>query len=65
MATYVSHFNTFTTGKPFREWRGVHAGRLRCVGRAPDGLRWEMGIRPGTRPLMTYPSGDLVDRMDH
>jgi arylsulfatase A-like enzyme len=27
MATYVSHFNTFTTGKPFREWRGVHAGQ--------------------------------------
>ena len=27
MATYVSHFNTFTTGKPFREWRGVHSGK--------------------------------------
>jgi arylsulfatase A-like enzyme len=26
MGTYVSHFNTFTTGKPFREWRGVHTG---------------------------------------
>jgi arylsulfatase A-like enzyme len=27
MATYVSNYNTFTTGKPFREWRGVHTGR--------------------------------------
>ncbi len=30
----------------FHHLRGVHAGLLRCVGRAPDGLRWEMGIRP-------------------
>ena len=27
MGTYVSHYNTFTTGKPFLEWRGVHTGR--------------------------------------
>jgi hypothetical protein len=39
--------------------RGVHAGLLRCVGRAPDGLRWEMGIRPGRAPLYVYRSGDV------
>jgi arylsulfatase A-like enzyme len=27
MGTYVSHYNTFTTGKPYLEWRGVHTGR--------------------------------------
>jgi hypothetical protein len=43
----------------FHHLRGVHAGLLRCVGRAPDGLRWEMGIRPGRTPLLAYCSGDI------
>jgi hypothetical protein len=43
----------------FHHLRGVHAGLLRCVGRAPDGLRWEMGIRPGRAPLLVYRSGDI------
>jgi hypothetical protein len=37
-------------------------GRLptegQCEGRAPDGLTWQMGIRPGAAPLATYTSGD-------
>jgi hypothetical protein len=43
----------------FHHLRGVHAERLRCLGRAPDGLTWQMGIRPGVAPLITYRSGDL------
>jgi hypothetical protein len=43
----------------FHHLRGVHAGLLRCVGRSPDGLRWELGIRPGRKPLATYWSGDI------
>jgi len=43
----------------FHHLRGVHAGLLKCVGRAPDGLWWEMGIRPGAAPLAAYRSGDL------
>jgi hypothetical protein len=43
----------------FHHLRGVHARRLRCVGRAPDGLTWQMGIRPGAAPLAVYRSGDL------
>jgi hypothetical protein len=43
----------------FHHLRGVHAGLLRCVGRAPDGMRWDMGIRPGVTPLLSYRSGDL------
>jgi hypothetical protein len=27
--------------------RGVHAGRVRVIGSAPDGLRFELGLRPG------------------
>jgi hypothetical protein len=44
----------------FHHLRGVHAGLLRCVGRAPDGLRWELGIRPGVTPLLAYRSGDIL-----
>ena len=43
----------------FHHLRCVHAGLLRCVGRAPDGLRWKMGIRPGVTPVLAYRSGDL------
>jgi hypothetical protein len=42
----------------FHHLRGVHGGRLRCTGRAPDGLTWQIGIRPGAPPLVTYTSGD-------
>jgi hypothetical protein len=44
----------------FHHLRGVHAGRLRCVGRAPDGLTWQMGIRAGAPPLLSYRSGDIL-----
>ncbi len=43
----------------FHHLRGVHAGLLRCTGKAPDGLRWELGIRPGITPLLAYRSGDV------
>jgi hypothetical protein len=42
----------------FHHLRGIHAQRVRCVGRAPDGLTWQIGIRPGAAPLATYTSGD-------
>jgi hypothetical protein len=47
------------SGRLPTEGEGVHAGLLRCVGRAPDGLRWEMGIRPGVTPRLAYRSGDI------
>jgi hypothetical protein len=43
----------------FHHLRGVHAGLVRCQGPAPDGLRWEMGIRSGAAPRLAYRSGDL------
>jgi hypothetical protein len=42
----------------FHHLRGIHAQRIKCEGRAPDGLTWQMGIRPGAAPLATYTSGD-------
>jgi hypothetical protein len=43
----------------FHHLRGVHAERVRCAGQAPDGLTWQMGIRPGAAPLVAYRSGDV------
>ena len=42
----------------FHHLRGIHAQRIRCAGRAPDGLTWQIGLRPGGAPLATYTSGD-------
>jgi hypothetical protein len=39
--------------------RGVHAGRVRIRGRAPNALRFELGLRPGAPPLEIYRSGDV------
>jgi hypothetical protein len=46
----------------FHHLRGVHAARLRCAGSAPDGLTWQIGIRQGVAPLVTYRSGDVLAR---
>ena len=32
--------------------RGVHAGRIRAEGEAPDAVSWEIGVRTGRRPLL-------------
>jgi hypothetical protein len=31
--------------------RGIHAGRVRASGEAPDGITWEIGVHAGRRPL--------------
>ena len=31
--------------------RAIHRGEIRVSGRAPNGLVWELGCRPGGRPL--------------
>ncbi len=40
--------------------RGVHAGAVRIGGNAPEGLWFELGVRPGQAPLARYRSGDRV-----
>jgi hypothetical protein len=43
----------------FHHQRCLHAGLLRVRGRAPDGLVFELGVRPGASPLVRYRSGDI------
>jgi len=42
--------------------RGVHGGLVRITGRAPDRLRFELGLRDGEPPLMVFESGDRLVR---
>jgi hypothetical protein len=43
----------------FHHQRCLHAGLLRVQGRAPGGLVFELGVRPGAFPLVRYRSGDI------
>jgi hypothetical protein len=47
------------TLRAFHHQRCLHAGFLRIRERAPDGLVFELGLRPGARPLVRYRSGDV------
>lgn len=44
----------------FHHQRGVHAGRLRVQGQAPDRLLFELGVRHDAAPLLRYRSGDVA-----
>ena len=44
----------------FHHQRCLHAGLLRVSGRAPDGLFFELGLRPGVSPLVRYRAGDIA-----
>jgi hypothetical protein len=44
----------------FHHQRALHAGLLRIHGLAPDGLLFEIGLRPGAPPLLRYRSGDVA-----
>ena len=44
----------------FHHRRCLHAGLLRVSGRAPDGLFFELGLRPGASPLVRYRAGDIA-----
>ena len=49
-----------TTLCAFHHLRGVHAGRVRCLGEAPHGLRFELGLRPDRPPLVVYGPGEWL-----
>jgi hypothetical protein len=44
--------------------QGIHAGRMRARGQAPDGIVWEMGIRPDGVPSRVYLNDTLIRRLD-
>ena len=43
----------------FHHQRCLHVGLMRIQGRAPEGLVFELGLRPGGPPLVRYRSGDI------
>lgn len=49
-----------TTLCAFHHLRGVHSGRVRITGAAPDALCFELGVRDGGPPLVRYRSGDRL-----
>ncbi len=42
--------------------QGLHEGRIRCFGTAPDGLWWDLGVKPGGEPLARYFGDRMVKR---
>ena len=48
-----------TTLCAWHHLRGVHGRALRCTGVAPDGLRFELGLRADHPPLAVYRSGEV------
>jgi hypothetical protein len=38
---------------------GIHAGVVQARGEAPDGITWELGIRAGQEPLLTFSVGEV------
>jgi hypothetical protein len=51
-----------TTLCAWHHLRGVHAGRVRCNGTAPNGLRFALGIRPDGSALLRYAPGEVICR---
>jgi hypothetical protein len=49
-----------TTLCAWHHLRGVHAGRVRVRGRAPERLRFELGLREGREPLLVYGAGERL-----
>jgi len=42
--------------------QGLHEGHIRCFGKAPDRLWWDMGVKRGGEPLVRYFGDRLVTR---
>ncbi len=49
-----------TTLCAWHHLRGVHEGIVGCSGLAPDGLRFELGLRHGGPPLAVYQPGEVA-----
>ncbi|TMA34462.1 MAG: hypothetical protein E6J87_06910 [Deltaproteobacteria bacterium] len=53
--------SNLTTLCAWHHERGVHGYILRCTGVAPDGLRFELGLRGDGPPLAVYRSEDVSE----
>jgi hypothetical protein len=54
-----SKHSNLTTLCWWHHQRGIHQYVLRCTGTAPDGLRFELGLRSDGPPLAVYRSGEV------
>jgi hypothetical protein len=45
--------------------RGIHAGRIRAEGEAPDGVEWEIGVRRGHQTLLRCIGERYAPAADH
>jgi len=54
-------FSNLTALCAWHHQRGIHggAGVMRCTGTAPDGLRFELGLRANHTPLLVYGPGEV------
>jgi hypothetical protein len=43
---------------------GIHEGRVHAWGKAPDGIHWALGVRPGHPPLLALLGDRYVDSSD-
>ncbi len=50
-----------TTLCAFHHLRGIHARVVACRGRAPDGLHFELGLRPVGPPLLRLGPGEVME----
>ncbi len=55
-----NHRSNLTTMCACHHQRGVHGHVLRCTGAAPDGLRFELGLRADGPPLVAYGPGEAL-----
>jgi hypothetical protein len=49
-----------TTLCAFHHLRGIHAGTMRCSGRAPEGLAYALGVQANGPPLLRARAGDML-----
>jgi hypothetical protein len=49
-----------TTLCAFHHQRGIHSHTMRCSGRAPEGLVFELGLRANGPPLLRARAGDVL-----
>jgi hypothetical protein len=43
---------------------GIHAGTVRASGAAPHAIEWQLGVRPGGPPFLTYVGDRLCSRIE-
>jgi hypothetical protein len=56
--------NNRTTVCAAHHLHGLHAGTVRASGTAPHAIEWQLGVRPGGPPFLTYVGDRLCPRIE-